>query len=152
VGPLGDGGLGRLPLAPCLRHGPGPRRRRRSRRWRASGGAAGHAVRRGRAWPRACRVGWRRRGPDGVGWHGARALRRARARTTGPATTCRCRATDGAAATSGRRGGPPSPGRWPPAPAPARPLWRLRVTGIAAGRVRRVRWERSRGGCRRVEG
>jgi hypothetical protein len=103
----------------------------------------------GRAWPRAYRAWWRRRGLGGGGWHGARARRRARARTAGPATTCRCRAAGGAAggaaATPGRRGGPPSPERWPPAPLPAAPvsvrlLCGLRVTGIAAGRVRRARW------------
>jgi hypothetical protein len=82
------------------------------------------------------------------------ARRRARARTAGPAMVCQCRAAGGAATTPGRRGGPPSPGRWPPAPPPAaptpvRPLQGLQVTGIAAGRVRRARWEWSRGGgCR----
>jgi hypothetical protein len=93
----------------------------------------------------ACRAGWQHRGPGGGGWRGARARRRARARTVGPATACRCRAAGGAAFTPGRRGGPPSPERWPSAPpsaapAPTRPLWGLRVTGIAAGRVRRARW------------
>jgi hypothetical protein len=57
-------------------------------------------------------------GPGGGEWRGARARRRARAHTAGPVTACRCRAAGGAAATLGRRGGPPSPGRWPPAPPP----------------------------------
>jgi hypothetical protein len=103
------------------------------------------AARWGQAWPRACMAGWRRRGPGGGGWRGARARCRARARTAGPAMVCRCRAVGGAAATPGRRGGSPSLGRWPPAPppttsVPVRPLGGLRVTGIAAGRVRRARW------------
>jgi hypothetical protein len=118
---------------------------RSSRRWRASGGVADRTVRWGRAWPRACRAGWRRRGPGGGGWRGARARRRARARTAGPATTCWCKAAGGAAATPGRQGDLRSPGRWPPAsppaaPASARPLRGLRVKGIIAGRVRRARW------------
>jgi hypothetical protein len=91
----------------------GAGRRRNSQRCRAFGGAVGRAARWGRAWPRSCRAGWRRRGPGGGEWHGARACRRARARTSGPALACRCRATRGAAAMPGRRGGPPSPGRWP---------------------------------------
>jgi hypothetical protein len=105
----------------------------------------GHSSAPGSSGVNACRAGWQHRGPGGGGWRGARARRRVRARTVGPATACRCRAAGGAAFTPGRRGGPPSPERWPSAPpsaapAPTRPLWGLRVTGIAAGRVRRARW------------